>query len=132
MDDLISRQAAIDALWKALYEYEDKTEKQFLESDELDVGDWFLHRIFVQNMSDIDRQVIIGLPSEQERKKGKWMRPAGIGTISSSYRFICSECGETAYQVTGDCGRRIKTAQKCTYKWCPNCGAGMEGVENDT
>ena len=25
MSDLISRQAAIDALWKALYEYEDKT-----------------------------------------------------------------------------------------------------------
>lgn len=26
MNDLISRQAAIDALWKALYEYEDKAE----------------------------------------------------------------------------------------------------------
>ena len=32
MDDVISRQAAIDALWKALYEYEDKTEKQFQEA----------------------------------------------------------------------------------------------------
>ena len=65
MDDLISRQAAIDALWKALYEYEDKTEKQFQESDELDIGDWILHRIFVQNMSDIDRQTIRNLPSTQ-------------------------------------------------------------------
>ena len=65
MSDLISRQAAIDALWKALYEYEDKTEKQFQESEDLDVGDWIGHRIFVQNMSDIDRQTILNLPPAQ-------------------------------------------------------------------
>ena len=65
MDDLISRQAAIDALWKALYEYEDKTEKQFQESEDLDIGDWIEHRIFVQNMSDIDRKTIMELPSAQ-------------------------------------------------------------------
>ena len=64
-DDLISRQAAIDALWKALYEYEDKTENQFQESEDLDVGDWIEHRIFVQNMNDIDKQTIINLPSAQ-------------------------------------------------------------------
>lgn len=58
-DDTISRRAAIDALWKALYEYEDETEKQFLESEELDVGEWIGHRIFVQNMNDIDRQTIL-------------------------------------------------------------------------
>ena len=69
MSDLIDRQAAIDALWKALYEYEDKTEKQFQESDELDIGDWILHRIFVQNMSDIDRQTILNLPSAQTEKR---------------------------------------------------------------
>ncbi len=63
MVDLIDRQKAIDALWEALYEYEGKTEKQFQESEELDVADWFQHRIFVQNMSDIDRQVILNLPS---------------------------------------------------------------------
>jgi hypothetical protein len=65
MSDLISRQAAIDALLKALYEYEDKTEKQFQESEDLDVGDWIEHRIFVQNMNDIDRQTILNLPSAQ-------------------------------------------------------------------
>ena len=67
-NDLISRQAAIDALWKALYEYEDKTERQFQESEDLDVGDWILHRIFVQNMSDIDRQTILNLPSAQPER----------------------------------------------------------------
>lgn len=61
--DCISRQAAIDALWKALFEYEDKTEKQFIERDDLDVGDWIgKYRGFVQNMSDIDRQVILNMP----------------------------------------------------------------------
>ena len=44
---------AINALWKALYTYEDKMEKQFIESEELD--DWIEHRTFVQNMNDIDR-----------------------------------------------------------------------------
>ena len=65
-DRLISLNAAIDALWKALYEYEDKTEKQFQESEDLDVGDWIGHRIFVQNMNDIDRQTILNLPSAQQ------------------------------------------------------------------
>jgi hypothetical protein len=64
-NDYISRQQAIDALWKALYEYEDKTEKQFIDSEELDVADWIQHRNFVQNMSDIDRQTILSLPSAQ-------------------------------------------------------------------
>ena len=69
MNDLISRQAAIDALWKTLYEYEDKTEKQFQESEDLDVGDWIEHRIFVQNMNDIDRQTILNLPSAQPEQR---------------------------------------------------------------
>lgn len=63
--DTISRQGAIDALWKALYEYEDKTEKQFQELEDLDVADWFQHRLFVQNMNDIDRQTILNLPPAQ-------------------------------------------------------------------
>ena len=69
MSDTISRQAAIDALWKALCEYEDETEKQFLESEELDVGEWIGHRIFVQNMNDIDRQTILNLPSAQPEQR---------------------------------------------------------------
>ena len=69
MNDTISRREAVDALWEALYEYEDKTKKQFQESDELDVEDWILHREFVQNMSDIDRRTIFDLPSAQPEQK---------------------------------------------------------------
>ena len=61
--DLIDRNETIKALWKALYEYEDRTEKQFVESSELDVADWILYRIFVQDMSDIDRQTILQMPT---------------------------------------------------------------------
>ena len=116
-DDLISRQEAIEALWKALYEYEDKTEKQFQESEDLDVGDWIEHRVFVQNMNDIDRQTILNLPPAQaERKKGKWIAPA----TEQIYR--CSVCEEyTTLEVP-----------RLFYHYCPNCGAEMEGSNGET
>lgn len=119
-NDLISRQVAIEALWKALYEYEDKIERQFQESDDLDVRDWIVHRGFVQNMSDIDRQTILNLPSAQpERKKGKW--------IVDEKRFgnaehHCNLCGAI---LEGD-----------EWKWrnnyfCYYCGAEMDERRED-
>ena len=103
MNDPIEREAAIDALWKALYAYEDKTERQFIESDELDVGDWMEHRIFVQNMNDSDRQAILDLPSAE--RHGHW-----IYTPTNPLGYVCSECGKTM----------------CRFNYCPNCGAKME------
>lgn len=109
MDDLISRQAAIDALWKALYEYEDKTEKQFQESEDLDVGVWIGHRIFVQNMNDIDRQTILNLPSAQpEQKKGKWI------VTGTFFDFLKCSC----------CGYKTPWNQD-VFSFCPHCGAEM-------
>jgi len=114
MDDLISRQAAIDALWKALYEYEDKTEKQFQESEDLDVGDWILHRIFVQNMSDIDRQTILNLPSAE--RQGRWTTER---TMEHDGEWYCSVCGyePTVYEASN---------------YCPNCGALMDEEKENT
>lgn len=60
---LIDANRLITELWKAMWKYEDETEKRFLESDELDVGDWFSHRVFVQNMSDLDRDVVQKQPT---------------------------------------------------------------------
>ena len=91
--DCISRREAIDALWKALYEYEDKTEKQFLESEELDIATWFLHRIFVQNMSDIDRQTILNLPSAQPEPR--WI-PVEIKPPKEKKTYWV--CTDTGYQ----------------------------------
>ena len=111
MDDLISRQAAVDALWKALYEYEDETEKQFLESEELDVGEWIGHRIFVQNMNDIDRQTILNLPSAQpDRIRGRWIEKPHVHGVA-----YCSLCDYELH--TND------------TNFCPNCGAKMDEEE---
>ena len=141
MSDLISRQAAIDALWKALYEYEDKTEKQFQESDELDIGDWILHRIFVQNMSDIDRQTILNLPSaidtskeilvpvnvsvntdeviEAIKKRG-WepVRHGHWVTFINSDAVECSVCGRGLFGHKSD-------------NYCYDCGAMMDEEEEE-
>lgn len=126
--DTISRHDAINALWKALFEYEDKTEKQFQETDDLDIGEWMVHRIFVQNMSDIDRQTILNLPSsEPVRKKGKWIFHE---TENDRYDdMICPFC-KTSYTVDAyridDIGF---TAED--FNFCPNCGASMsEGEES--
>lgn len=101
-DDMIYRQKAIDALWKALFEYEDKTEEQFLESDELDISDWMQHRTFVQNMSDIDRETILNLPSAEPEiiccedcKYAKEGKPINDGrywcAIHNSFMYYCSD-----------------------------------------
>lgn len=50
MSKYVNYDDVITATWKALYDYEDRTEKQFIDSEELDVEDWFLHRIFVQGI----------------------------------------------------------------------------------
>lgn len=112
MNDLISRHEAIDALWKALYEYEDKTEKQFQESEDLYIEEWMLHRIFVQNMSDIDRQTILNLSSVDPVKHGRWEDE----NMDDQVVARCSVCN------TWDTTRT---------SYCPHCGAKMDGDENE-
>ena len=98
MNDLIYRKVAIDALWKALYAYEDKTERQFQESGELNVDEWFEHRIFVQNMNDIDRQTILNLPSAQpeiirckECGKREVCRTSTVWAVSPKDNWYCAD-----------------------------------------
>lgn len=50
MSRMIDADELAQTFWKVLYEYEDKTEKQFMEHVELDLSDWFCHRIFVQTI----------------------------------------------------------------------------------
>ena len=91
--DIISRKAVIDALWKALYDYEDRTEKQFRDSEELDIGDWIRHRIFVQNMSNIDIQTILNMPPvSPARPKGKWIDYSDEGYIECPFCHSATNC----------------------------------------
>lgn len=119
MSELISRQDAIDALWKALYEYEDKTEKQFIESDELDVEDWVQHRIFVQNMNDIDRQTILDLPCAQHWIPLEDVAPVVHGEWKDGR---CTNCNVALREVFFE-----EPISYVDLKYCPFCGARMDG-----
>ena len=148
--NLIDRQQAIDALWKALYEYEDKTEKQFQESEDLDIQDWIQHRIFVQNMNNIDRQTILKLPPAQpvatDTNVGDTIsRQAAIDAldcISGVEEVLRSlppaqperEEGEWVLKdylwECNKCGCRINVKNPlCDNNWnyyfCPHCGTKM-------
>lgn len=51
-------------------------------------------------------------------RHGRWMRE---NNRVKSYIRICSECRKIAYF----CGTG------CSYKYCPNCGAIMDGGQNN-
>lgn len=106
MDDLISRQAAIDALGRG--------------------NEWDMMGLTVIDKDDAIRQ-IKSLPAAQpERKKGKWVK----------YEFgdhtwhKCSFCGcadkykDEVQRVDGTTG--VLTSIR---NFCPNCGADMRGEE---
>lgn len=103
MDDLISRQGAIDALNKEIIK------RRLLD----DVNDGML--------DEFDTEAILkNLPSaQQEQKKGKWIECERVGytqfhpDYSSFYSvFRCTSCLKANYKKE---------------KYCPNCGAEMEG-----
>ena len=83
MDDLISRQAAIDAIWSAT------------PSDEL-----------VQGAIE---EEIWELPSaEPDRKKGKWIKEDRHAAI---YKYCCSECKayhRAMYDYCPSCGADMR------------------------
>lgn len=66
--------------------------------------------------------VIFEFPTIEERKKGKWIWD---GESRREYPYKCSECGEIDYYAF------LYDAETRTYKqqdkFCPNCGAKMEG-----
>lgn len=103
----------MDMLWKALYDYEDETEKQFQESDELDIEDWFGHRIFVQNMNDIDRQTILEMPSVEAEpvRHGHWIDETFKPTSLVFHPYVCDQCG---------------CHSESNFTYCPDCGARMD------
>lgn len=61
------------------------------------------------NMYDLVGCVMNGKPIEQEPKTGHWSHDGSHW----KYRWICSECG---YKLIGE-----------QTRFCPNCGAKMEG-----
>ena len=108
MDDLISRQAAIDALRYAQH--------RFTVADEaggMGTVKWSEDVIYFAAAE----RVLSELPSAQpERKKGKWIRHDEIKNV---YGGICIECSE--------CGEKYVVQHILDEKYCRNCGANMRG-----
>lgn len=61
-------------------------------------------------------------------KHGQWKRPFDVYS-SKSYRWQCSVCGGIANYVCGH-KRNKPVVTHCGLKYCPNCGAEMDGKEN--
>ena len=102
--DLISRQAAIDALGKEP-KFKIKMIKTYAEGRS---DQWFK-----------DVATIASLPSAQpERKRGKWIDEAYEPFIISGR---CSVCGWEAHLYEDDI---------VGMNYCPNCGAKMKGEGN--
>ena len=125
-NDTISRQAAIEALSKAM--------PSLTTPDgcgELD------HDIYIAQETIVDDMRIINdLPSAQpERKTGKWIGDAetfykevnekGGGVNENTPYFVddiaCSECLALFSVITNETEH---------FNYCPNCGAKMEGAES--
>lgn len=60
---------------------------------------------------------------QTERKTGKWIRRHYVCEDGKLDTFICSEC---RYECCYDAETGVSAED---YKYCPNCGAKMEGAE---
>ena len=105
MDDLISRQAAIDAIGKKSDEIYKTKQK----------GATYPHDDFFQGMAYAGN-VVEQMPSAQaERMRGKWKKGVGENGVTTS--LFCSECN---YENT----------HWHAWNYCPNCGADMRGEQH--
>ena len=111
-DRLISLNAAIDALWHSI-ECENGGELQSYA--EAVVGD--------------AEDVLKALPivDAVPVRHGRWIIKDNPGT--GWYRVTCSECGEDVTSVAPVIGFFPKA--KVSWDFCPNCGARMDGKDDD-
>jgi hypothetical protein len=101
-NDLISRQAAIDALGEKPLAW---TEGEY--------------ELGLQNQWQSDVDALNGLPSAQpERIKGHWVEIA-----SSNHTYKCSVCGRLLVNITDGKNNVAKN-----YPYC-HCGADMRGEQ---
>lgn len=123
MSDLISRQAAIEAIKdfkNGAAEWRDEQEEQS------DI--WHRADSAVASALEIGLR-IKKLPTAQERKTGKWIKMSDGDGIY----WACSECGDDIPRIAKfnpqfDLFPRMESIEKTKY--CPNCGSDNRGVKD--
>ena len=110
-DDLISRQAAIDALNEQIWQCD-----KALSSFDISMKDEYAVKVERASLVAYKEQ-LEALPSAQpERKTGKWIdetfKPWGL--VYHPYK--CDQCGEHS---------------EADSDYCPNCGADMRGEQDE-
>ena len=113
MDDLISRQAAIDAL-DAIH-YTDREDQWTVLST---VENLPSAQPDLSGYSDKLWKAAYERGKREGRKTGKWIH-------KGCACFECNQCGE---RVTLNVYTTEKTNER--FKFCPNCGADMRGEED--
>lgn len=113
MSDLISRQAAIDAIYHSGVKLTVKPKE--------DVDGWLKeNQRVINNLARAQEMAINQLPSvEPERKLGKWEYV--VSTADVYGKWVCSECNKL---IIGS------STQKPQHNYCPDCGADMREVDN--
>lgn len=114
MDDLISRQAAIDAV-RSYYDESDGDEREIEERiADLPSAQERIDAAYKEGYCDCEQEWL--KERRQERKKGKWIRENIVLTINPpQYQWHCSECGKRVHWFTTE----------VLTDFCPNCGADM-------
>lgn len=111
MDDLISRQAIIKSIMECA--------EAAHSNHEWDMEQGYLNAI----------ECIKEEPSaEPEQKRGKWIESTELSEQVKGKK-LCSNCGKAQYAIElTDKTIQIKSS---TSKFCPECGARMEGGKED-
>ena len=102
---------------KAIYQLTDliKDRESFCHRDDFD-------EVFLQDI-EACKMGIQALENNISVAKGKWIAE---NSRPKSFMFVCSLCGKKAYDRPY--GSAKHTSPKvCKLKYCPNCGAKMEG-----
>lgn len=58
---------------------------------------------------------------QEDFERGQTKEWVEADPLPTSYKWICPECGGTAYYP------KKKGRKKCEYRYCPWCGSQMKG-----
>ena len=116
MNDLISRQAAIDALNYDAELLRHVLDETYVVDSDRTKFEWGLGLI-ESCIYDMDE-----LPSAQpKRMRGRWVKDEEASSQHLESIYVCSACNNM--EAWGE-------VEKNTFKFCPNCGADMRGENN--